>query len=86
DDECRIMVTLPKESCRLVYDDTYYVNQGWSNVQFVDTSSQGSTKVLPPHMESTLEVVLEKVLANEEGVKDLQSKLLDLTTMVKSHE
>ncbi|MCD9639940.1 hypothetical protein HAX54_024933, partial [Datura stramonium] len=44
--------------------------------------SQGRTEVLPPHMESTLEVVL----ANEEGVQDLQSKLLDLTSKVKSHE
>ncbi|MCD9641421.1 hypothetical protein HAX54_027598 [Datura stramonium] len=37
-------------------------------------------------MESTLEVVLEKVLATEESVQHLWSKLLDLTTMVKSHE
>ncbi|MCD7471834.1 hypothetical protein HAX54_012563 [Datura stramonium] len=35
-------------------------------------------------MESTLEVVLRKVLATEEGVQDLRSRLLDLT--VKSHE
>ncbi|MCE3216161.1 hypothetical protein HAX54_005154 [Datura stramonium] len=68
------------------YDDGYYGNQGSNNVQFVDTNSQGSTEVLPPHMESTLEVVLEKVLVTEEGVQDLRSKLLDLTTMVKSHE
>ncbi|MCE3051746.1 hypothetical protein HAX54_050696, partial [Datura stramonium] len=68
------------------YDDGYYDNQGWNNVQFADTRSRGSTEVLPPHMESTLEVVLKKVLSIEEGVQDLQSKLLDLTTMVKSHE
>ncbi|MCD7470521.1 hypothetical protein HAX54_010449, partial [Datura stramonium] len=68
------------------YDDGYCGNQGRNNVLFVDTSSQGSTEVLPPHMESTLEVVLEKVLATKEGVQDLQSKLLDLTSTVKSHE
>ncbi|MCD9560090.1 hypothetical protein HAX54_018532 [Datura stramonium] len=68
------------------YDEGYYGNQGWNNVQFVDTNSQGSIKVLSPHMESTLEVVLEKVLGTEEGVQDLQSKLLDLTTTVKTHE
>ncbi|MCE3216369.1 hypothetical protein HAX54_006271, partial [Datura stramonium] len=67
-------------------DDGYYGNQGWNNVQCVDTSSHGSTEVLPPHMESTLEVVLKKVLATEEGVQDLRSKLLDLTSTVKSHE
>ncbi|MCE3052145.1 hypothetical protein HAX54_051667, partial [Datura stramonium] len=37
-------------------------------------------------MESTLEVVLEKVLATEEGVQDLWSKLLDQTTTTKSHD
>ncbi|MCD9645674.1 hypothetical protein HAX54_034740 [Datura stramonium] len=68
------------------YDDGYYGNQCWNNVQFVDTSSQESTEVLPPHMESTIEVVLEKVLATEEGVQDLRSKLLDLTTTVKNHD
>ncbi|MCD7453985.1 hypothetical protein HAX54_023052 [Datura stramonium] len=26
------------------YDDGYYGNQGWNKVQFVDTSSQGSTE------------------------------------------
>ncbi|MCD7453206.1 hypothetical protein HAX54_020011 [Datura stramonium] len=68
------------------YGDGYYGNQGWNNVQLVDTSSQGSTEVLPPHMESTLKVVLEKVLAIEEGVQDLRSKPLDLTTTVNKGE
>ncbi|MCD7456766.1 hypothetical protein HAX54_033004 [Datura stramonium] len=68
------------------YDDGNYGNQGWNSVQFVDTNNQGRTEVLPPHMESTLNVVLEKVLATEEGVQDLRSKLLDLTTKVKSHK
>ncbi|MCE0482291.1 hypothetical protein HAX54_040954 [Datura stramonium] len=36
-------------------------------------------------MESTLEVLVEKVLATEEGDQDLWSKLLDVTTTVKSH-
>ncbi|MCD7454296.1 hypothetical protein HAX54_024260, partial [Datura stramonium] len=45
-----------------------------------------SNESIPPHMESTLQVVLEKVLATEEGVQDLRSKLLDLTTTVKSHD
>ncbi|MCD7454011.1 hypothetical protein HAX54_023207 [Datura stramonium] len=47
------------------YDDGYYGNQDRNNVRFVDTSSQESTEVLPPHMESTLEVVLEKKRMNE---------------------
>ncbi|MCE0482143.1 hypothetical protein HAX54_040590 [Datura stramonium] len=63
------------------YDYVYYGNQGWNNSRSVDTSSQGSNESIPPHMESTLEVVLEKVLATEEGVQDLWSKLLDLTTI-----
>ncbi|MCD7462348.1 hypothetical protein HAX54_048306 [Datura stramonium] len=55
------------KNCHVVqnYDDGYYGIQGWKNVQFVDSSSQGSTEVLPPHMESTLEVVLEKVKMGE---------------------
>ncbi|MCD9644517.1 hypothetical protein HAX54_032772 [Datura stramonium] len=68
------------------YDCGYYGNQCWKNFQFVDTSSQESIEVLPPHMENTLEVVLEKVLSTKDGVQDLWSKLLDLTTKVKSHE
>ncbi|MCE3214964.1 hypothetical protein HAX54_000445, partial [Datura stramonium] len=56
------------------YDDGYNGNQGWNNVRFVNTCSQESTEVLPPHMESTLEVVLQKVLATKEGVHDLLSR------------
>ncbi|MCD7471675.1 hypothetical protein HAX54_012286 [Datura stramonium] len=65
------------------YDDGYYGNQGSNNVSNLSIpTSCGSTEVLPPHMESTLEVVLGKVGAvTEEGVQDHLSKLLDLTTM-----
>ncbi|MCD9559742.1 hypothetical protein HAX54_017975, partial [Datura stramonium] len=68
------------------YDYVYYGNQGWNNAWSVDTSSQGSNESIPPHMESTLEVVLQNVLATKEGVQDLRSKLLDLTTTIKSHD
>ncbi|MCD7455210.1 hypothetical protein HAX54_027422 [Datura stramonium] len=68
------------------YDYLYFGNQGWNNARSVDTSSQGSNESIPPHMESTLEVVLEKVLATEEVFQDLRSKLLDLTTTIKSHD
>ncbi|MCD7464577.1 hypothetical protein HAX54_053014, partial [Datura stramonium] len=37
-------------------------------------------------MESTLEVVLENVLATEEGVQDLRSKLLDLAATIRSND
>ncbi|MCD9558998.1 hypothetical protein HAX54_016712, partial [Datura stramonium] len=46
------------------YDDGYYGNQGWKNVWLIDTSSQERTDV-PPHIESTFEVVLEKERMNE---------------------
>ncbi|MCE0481188.1 hypothetical protein HAX54_038733 [Datura stramonium] len=68
------------------YEYSYHGNQGQNNVWSVDTSSQESNESVPPHMESTLEVVLEKVLSTEEGVQDLQSKVLDLTTTVKIHD
>ncbi|MCD9644612.1 hypothetical protein HAX54_032967 [Datura stramonium] len=68
------------------YDYFYYGNQGWNYALSVDTSSQGSNESIQPHMESTLEVVLEKVLVTEDGVQDLRSKLLDLKTTVKSDD
>ncbi|MCD7469339.1 hypothetical protein HAX54_008281 [Datura stramonium] len=68
------------------YDYFYYGNKGWNNARSVDTSSQKSNESIPPHMESTLEVVLEKVLATKEGVQDLRSKLLDLTTSVMNND
>ncbi|MCE3050755.1 hypothetical protein HAX54_048024, partial [Datura stramonium] len=64
----------------------YHGNQGQKNVRSVDTSSQEINEAVPPHMESTLEVVLEKVLSTEEGIQELWSKLLDLTTTMKSHD
>ncbi|MCD7464412.1 hypothetical protein HAX54_052697, partial [Datura stramonium] len=62
------------------------INQRWNNVRLVYMSSQESNELVLPHMEITLEVVLEKVLPAEEGVQDLRNKLLDLTTTMKSHD
>ncbi|MCD9560987.1 hypothetical protein HAX54_019854 [Datura stramonium] len=59
---------------------------GWNNAQSVDTSSQGSNESIPPYMESTLEMMVEKVLATEEGVHDLWNKLMDLTTTIQTHD
>ncbi|MCE3215244.1 hypothetical protein HAX54_001436 [Datura stramonium] len=67
------------------YDYVYYGNQGWTNARSVDTSNKGSNESIPPHTESSIEVLLKKVLVTEEGVQDLRSKLLDLTTTLKSH-
>ncbi|MCD7453007.1 hypothetical protein HAX54_019191, partial [Datura stramonium] len=69
-----------------IYEYAYNENQGQNNVWSIDTSIQERNESVPPHMESTLEVVLEKVLSTEEEIQDLRSKLLDLTTTVKSHD
>ncbi|MCE0482456.1 hypothetical protein HAX54_041252 [Datura stramonium] len=68
------------------YEYAYNGNLGWKNVWSVDMSIQESDESVPPHMESTLKVVLEKVLSTKKGMQDLLSKLLDLTTTVKSHD
>ncbi|MCE0481015.1 hypothetical protein HAX54_038371 [Datura stramonium] len=68
------------------YEYAYHGNQGQNIVQSVDTSSQESDESVPSHMESTLEEVLEKVLSTEKEIQDLHSKLLDLTTTLKSHD
>ncbi|MCD9637580.1 hypothetical protein HAX54_020949, partial [Datura stramonium] len=48
------------------YEYCYYGIQGWNNVQSVDTSSQESNESVPPHMDSTLEVVLEKAIVDND--------------------
>ncbi|MCD9646592.1 hypothetical protein HAX54_036573 [Datura stramonium] len=78
--------TEEKDTMLLVMMKQMELLTSWKNVQFVDINNQGNTEVLPSVMESTLKVVLEKVLATEEGVQDLRSILLDLTTTIKIHE